>query len=310
MQKKSGRPTRCRLACTLLIAAASCRSGDAFQGAPEVATRALACGEERWAVKVGTDEDAALVDPTVLDATVAQLVSFPAPPVLPSTRRVVPYERRVYRLAGVVLDRYKLETDSDYHMVISEGAQTMIVEIPAPGCVDAASSFASGIRRARASFDARLTATDFFQTANTTVSLVGVGFFDLIHGQSGVAPNGFELHPVTAICFGAGCALDVPGVDGGNPDGGRTTSVGTSGPGPGGCGCASSAGADVLGWPALVGVALWHRARRQYRAVSTPRRRLAAALDQLGDNGYGDLGGSEGIDRHAHRTAQKREVFL
>src|SRR5215471_3920867 len=176
MQKNWGWPARRRLVCTLLLAA-SCRSGDAFQGAPEVATRALACGEERWAVKTGTDDDAAL-----LDATVAELRSFPAPPVLPSTRRVVPYERRIYRLTGVVLDRYKLETtDSDYHLVISEGALTMIAEIPAPNCLGAPSPFAPGIRQARASFDARLTATDFFQTANTTVSLAGVGFFDFIH---------------------------------------------------------------------------------------------------------------------------------
>jgi hypothetical protein len=25
---------------------------------------------------------------------------------------------------------------------------------------------------------------------------VGVGFFDSVHGQPGVAPNGIELHPV------------------------------------------------------------------------------------------------------------------
>jgi len=310
MQKNSGWPARRRLVCTLLLAAASCRSGDAFQSPPEVATQALACGEERWAVKTGTDDDAALVDPTMLDATVAELRSFPAPPVLPSTRRVVPYERRIYRLTGAVLDRYKLETtDSDYHLVISEGALTLIAEIPAPNCLGAPSPFAPGIRQARASFDARLTATDFFQTANTTVSLAGVGFFDFIHGQSGVAPNGFELHPVTAICFGAGCALEVAGMDAGNPDGGRTTSTGTNGQGPTGCGCASSEGAGLLGWPALLGAALWHSARRGSRAGSTPRS-LAAAFDQLGDNGYRDLGGSEGIDRHAHWAAKQREIFL
>ena len=309
MQKNSGWPARRRLACALLLAAASCRSGDAFQGASEVATRALACGEERWAVKTGTDDDAVLVDATMLDATVAELVSFPAPSVLPSTHRVVPYERRVYRLTSAVLVRYRLETDSDYHLVISEGAQTLIAEIPAPNCVDAPSPFAPGIRQARASFDARLTATDFFQTAHTTVSLAGVGFFDFIHGQSGVAPNGFELHPVTAICFGAGCALEIAGMDAGNSDGGRTTSTGTNGMGPSGCGCVSSEGAGLFGWPALLGAALWHCARRGSRGGSTPRG-LAAAFDQLGDNGYRDLGGSEGIDRHAHWAAKQREIFL
>jgi hypothetical protein len=29
-----------------------------------------------------------------------------------------------------------------------------------------------------------------------TATITGVAFFDVIHGQCGVAPNGIELHPV------------------------------------------------------------------------------------------------------------------
>ena len=29
-----------------------------------------------------------------------------------------------------------------------------------------------------------------------TATIDGVGFFDRLHGQAGVAPNGIELHPV------------------------------------------------------------------------------------------------------------------
>jgi hypothetical protein len=43
------------------------------------------------------------------------------------------------------------------------------------------------------------------RAADEPVTLFGVGFFDVIHGQRGVAPNGIELHPVLGICFGAGC---------------------------------------------------------------------------------------------------------
>lgn len=32
--------------------------------------------------------------------------------------------------------------------------------------------------------------------------MTGVGFFDFLHGQSGVAPNGIELHPVIDTQFG------------------------------------------------------------------------------------------------------------
>src|SRR5262249_31008189 len=40
-----------------------------------------------------------------------------------------------------------------------------------------------------------------FQTANIPVQVTGVGMFDFLHGQAGVAPNGIELHPVLGIAF-------------------------------------------------------------------------------------------------------------
>jgi hypothetical protein len=33
------------------------------------------------------------------------------------------------------------------------------------------------------------------------VTVTGVGFFDRLHGQTGVAPNGLERHPLTSIEF-------------------------------------------------------------------------------------------------------------
>ena len=63
------------------------------------------------------------------------------------------------------------------------------------------SPFASAIAHARAEFDDQFTATTSFQTTNVPVRLAGVGMFDFLHGQTGVAPNGIELHPVLEITF-------------------------------------------------------------------------------------------------------------
>ncbi len=174
-------------------------------------------------------------------------MTFPRPPSLPANHRLGPHERQVYRLTAV-LTHYKLETDNDYHLVLSDGSHTLIAEIPAPDCVGPSSPFFSDVRRARAAFDARFTATPSFLTANATATVLGVGFFDFIHGQSGVAPNGFELHPVTAICFGAGCVVDAERGDGGTPSNpGAPTG---SHPGLNGCGCSLGI-SDQLLWPAL-----------------------------------------------------------
>jgi hypothetical protein len=80
----------------------------------------------------------------------------------------------------------------------------MISEIASPACVGSSSRLLSGIQNARSEFDARYIPTSSFQTANVPVTVTGDGFFDYVHGQTGVAPNGIELHSVLDIQFGLG----------------------------------------------------------------------------------------------------------
>ena len=160
------------------------------------------CGVERWPVKTGTDADVALVNlGSTTSTTIANLVTLTAPSSLPQNNRVQPTETTVF-VINATATLYKLESDSDYHVVISDGSgNTMIVEIPSPSCVGTGSPFTAGIGNARSEFNARFTPTTSFQTANIPVQVKGVGFFDFLHGQTGVAPNGIELHPVLDIIF-------------------------------------------------------------------------------------------------------------
>src|ERR671937_492659 len=90
--------------------------------------------------------------------------------------------------------------DDDIHLVISSHrrARTMIVEFPNVRCNGARDSIKKrAMRRARN----QLTAACGFPSSSFTpldgkARITGVGFFDLLHGQRGVAPNGIELHPV------------------------------------------------------------------------------------------------------------------
>jgi len=162
------------------------------------------CGVERWSVKTGTDADVSLVNlGTSTATTISSLRSLTAPGTLPANNRVQPTETTVFTLSAT-LTQYKLETDSDYHLVLQDASgNKMIVEIPSPNCVGAGSPFATGIQTSRSEFDGQYTATSSFQTANIPVSVRGVGFFDFLHGQTGVAPNGIELHPILDITFGS-----------------------------------------------------------------------------------------------------------
>jgi hypothetical protein len=163
------------------------------------------CGVERWSVKTGTDPDAGLVNVnSTTSTTIAAMRSPAAPNPIPANNRVSPWETTEW-VINATLTLYKLESDSDYHLVLQDAAGlTMIVEIPSPTCVGAGSPFFAGIQNARSEFNARFTATTSFQTANIPVQIKGVGMFDFLHGQTGVAPNGMELHPVLDVIFNPG----------------------------------------------------------------------------------------------------------
>jgi len=121
--------------------------------------------------------------------------------------------------------RYKQEDDSDYHLELSDaGGRTMIAELPAPECVGASSPFLPDIRAVRAAFTAAFhPTTASFQRVAVAVHVTGVGFFDFKHGQSGVAPNAIELHPILSIRWGQG---------GTPPAGASTPGSATATPGP------------------------------------------------------------------------------
>ena len=69
----------------------------------------------------------------------------------------------------------------------------------------AASPWICFITRARSEIDSKYTVGTSPQNPAATITVRGVGFFDYKHGQTGVAPNAIELHPVLQICFGKGC---------------------------------------------------------------------------------------------------------
>lgn len=161
------------------------------------------CGVERWSVKTGTDADKSLITlSSVTSTTIASLISRTAPSTLPANNRVRPTETTVFRVSAT-LKEFKLEADSDYHLVLTDSSgHTLIAEIPDPACVGAGSTLASRITNARREFDVKYTPTGTFHVVNVPVTVTGVGFFDFLHGQTGVAPNGIELHAVTDIVFG------------------------------------------------------------------------------------------------------------
>jgi hypothetical protein len=167
----------------------------------------LTCGTERWDVKVMKDAAASLVDVAhPQEATVAQLRELDAPQYSDANGRSA-VEKKVFFVEAYVLGYKQEKGDGDFHLVISDDANgatgTMIAEFPAPECAEGSSAAAKmgGARIAFALLTQNSTPKEKYRVLRRPlrVSITGVGFFDKIHGQKGVAPNGIELHPVLAI---------------------------------------------------------------------------------------------------------------
>lgn len=116
----------------------------------------------------------------------------------------------VYSLSAILL-RYKYETDSDVHLVIADtGGRTMIAEMPAPQCTGASSPFLPSVKYVRSKFTSQFHPSTSWHRVHTPIQIAGVGFFDFRHGQSGVAPNAIELHPVLRFSVGGGSSPPPP----------------------------------------------------------------------------------------------------
>lgn len=155
------------------------------------------CGTERWSVKTLSDADRNKVHFVPREVTVGWLASQRPPAHLPADRRVAPIETQTYKIRAVLVG-YELEEDGDFHVVVADvgdPSKTMITEIPSPDCAGAcASGHREEFQRARAAIMGLPEPVH-----PVTIVVTGVGFFDFLHGQTGGAPNGIELHPVLTI---------------------------------------------------------------------------------------------------------------
>jgi hypothetical protein len=117
--------------------------------------------------------------------TIAHLVGIPRPAHVPSTR--LPLERRIYSVVGSA-EMIREESDQDLHVVLRSGSKHLIAEAPnAPFCTPKATAL-----RKKQMGQARSLVRPFCSKTH----VVGVAYFDYYHGQTSVAPNVIELHPI------------------------------------------------------------------------------------------------------------------
>jgi len=166
-------------------------------------------GTERWAEKVLTDaaENTIHFTPLVTQTT-SQLAALTTPTPSTTMPRTGPVETTTY-ITHCTITIKKAETDNDYHLVLYDGKQTIIGEIPDPTCAAAATSpYVNQFLACRNFIDAHIASGNVSSVNIPPVVVTGVGFVDPPHGQTGAAPNNFELHPIINIYFESATGIE------------------------------------------------------------------------------------------------------
>jgi len=169
----------------------------------ETRVKGMNCGgTERWAQKTLTDAAISSINWTPVTQTTTQLAALTTPTPSTTMLRTGPVEFTTY-LTHCSITIKKAETDNDYHLVLDDGSgHTVIGEIPDPTCATAASSaYVSQFLAARNFIDAHIASGNVSNVNIAPVVITGVGFVDPPHGQTGAAPNNFEIHPIIDIHF-------------------------------------------------------------------------------------------------------------
>ncbi|HZK75924.1 MAG TPA: hypothetical protein VFD13_03365 [Candidatus Kapabacteria bacterium] len=118
-------------------------------------------------------------------------------------------EANVVNLEATIKE-YIQEGDGDIHLVLTDGSNDMIAEVPNPDSTTNRYGVRKDCRAVRDWLHNYLGEPAMWLPNHELshhpkdvgkVVVVGVPFFDKPHNQLGVAPNGIEIHPVLGISF-------------------------------------------------------------------------------------------------------------
>ena len=119
-----------------------------------------------------------------------------------------PDEKILYSL-WCTIDSAVLEKDGDYHIIVTGGDSTMIVEIPNPDdCPSTSATYRDMFKTARSIVDryfggvrSHHVGSKYSKHSPIDVEIEGMGFWDNKHGRpaKGHAGNYREIHPVLKI---------------------------------------------------------------------------------------------------------------
>jgi hypothetical protein len=162
------------------------------------------CNVRLKGLKTLSDPERKVVTLTPKDTTVGAINALPQPHPTPKTRST-DFSRHVWRVSAQITE-FKIEGDSDIHVVLFGDGGYLIAEMPAATCLPKKTRDRKAIIAARKKFETSCgKPTDRWKQLGAVATISGVGFFDIPHTQRPHASNFAEPHPVTGVKFVSGC---------------------------------------------------------------------------------------------------------
>jgi hypothetical protein len=162
------------------------------------------CNVRLKGLKTLSDRQRKLVNLHPKDTTITAINALPQPHPTPKTRSSA-FSRHVWRVSAQITE-FKLEGDSDIHLVLFGDGGYLIAEMPAAKCLPKRARDRKAMIAVRKKFETNCGKPPRkWKQLGAVATISGVGFFDIPHTQNPHALNSAELHPVTAIKFVSGC---------------------------------------------------------------------------------------------------------
>lgn len=159
----------------------------------------------RWQVSFSVDPDSQKMSRRPVNTTIAHLVSFKRPAVLPKVgrapaaykaKRIAPVETTIWKFRGTAVS-VAAEHDGDYRLIVSDAKGRLVCCVmPDPSLATKKGKFTAEINQARAVVVKRFKPTFDARTVKVPVEITGLGYFGKMNSDANPSTEGLQIRAI------------------------------------------------------------------------------------------------------------------
>jgi hypothetical protein len=189
-----------------VLAAAAAGLVAAVAAHAAVAAPGPQCGGSLWKL-ITLADDGKSVNWNPATTTIPEIAKL-APPSRITASRTSSFQRRVWELKDVVIERYRVASNGELVLELFDipSSTYMDAYIPSSSCMTSNKTLRKAMLGARAGFTKGCPApTPTWQMLGAHATVLGVGFWNPVKTTEGALSTGAELRPLVGLTITQGC---------------------------------------------------------------------------------------------------------